>query len=82
MLATLRAAAPRHLLIWGGREWNSLRSLLEIAPPADPWTAAEVHDYGGGRTDEVRKRFAAAAAWRDRHRIPVLVAEYNGPGGN
>ncbi len=82
MLATLRAAAPRYLLIWGGREWNSLRSLLEIAPPADPWTAAEVHDYGGGRTAEVRKRFAAAAAWRDRHRIPVLVAEYNGAGSN
>jgi len=82
MLATLRAAAPRHLLIWGGREWNSLRSLLEIAPPADPWTVAEVHDYAGGITAEVRRRFADAAAWRDRHRIPVMVAEYNGPGGN
>lgn len=82
MLATVRAAAPRHLLMWGGREWNSLRSLLEITPPADPWTIVEVHDYAGGKTAEVRRRFADAVTWRERHRIPVLVAEYNGSGSN
>jgi hypothetical protein len=82
MLATVRAAAPRHLLMWGGREWNSLRSLLEIAPPSDPWTIAEVHDYEGGNGAAVRRRFAEAVAWRERYRIPVLVAEYNGSGNN
>lgn len=82
MLSIVRAAAPRHLLMWGGREWNSLPSLLEITPPSDPWTIAEVHDYQGGTAAEVRKRFAAAVAWRERHRIPVLVAEYNGTGSH
>nr|WP_242481679.1 cellulase family glycosylhydrolase [Paracraurococcus ruber] len=80
MLATLRAAAPRHLLMWGGREWNSIRSLPDLAPPADPWTIAEVHDYGGGTAREVRDRFAPAIAWRERHGIPVICAEYNGSG--
>jgi hypothetical protein len=82
MLKTVRAAAPRHLLMWGGREWNSLRSLLEIRPPDDPWTIVEVHDYGGGKTADVRRRFAEVAAWRERYRIPIVVAEYNGTGEN
>jgi Cellulase (glycosyl hydrolase family 5) len=80
MLSIVRAAAPRHLLMWGGREWNSLDSLLEMPLPADPWTIAEVHDYGGGTTAEVRQRFAPIVAWRDRNRIPVLVTEFNGSG--
>lgn len=80
MLAAIRKEAPRHLLMWGGKEWNSIRSLPEMTPPADPWTIAEVHDYGGGSPAEVRRRFAAAVAWRERHKIPVLCAEYNGSG--
>lgn len=80
MLTILRREAPRHLLMWGGREWNSIRSLPELSPPADPWTIAEVHDYGGGSPAEVRSRFAPALAWRERHGLPVLVAEYSGIG--
>lgn len=82
MLQVIRAEAPRHLLMWGGREWNSLRSLLEIRPAEDPWTVAEVHDYLGGSAAEVRQRFVQATAWRERHGIPVLVAEYSGHGGH
>ncbi|MCB4821077.1 glycoside hydrolase family 5 protein [Roseicella aerolata] len=82
MLAILRDNAPRHLLMWGGREWNSVRSLNEMAPPADPWTIAEVHDYGGGTADRIRQRFASVVAWRERHKLPVIVAEYNGYGTN
>jgi hypothetical protein len=82
MLQILRQAAPRHLLVWGGREWNSIRSLAEIGPPDDPWTIVEVHDYGGGSAAETRRRYAPAVEWRARHRIPVLVAEYGGGGAN
>jgi hypothetical protein len=79
LLAQLRAAAPRHTLMWGGREWCSWRSLLEATPPADPNTLAEVHDYVGGDADAVAERFGAVAAWRDRHRVPVVVSEFGGP---
>jgi hypothetical protein len=80
LLAELRRAAPRHLLMWGGREWCSARSLAEAPPPADPGTVAEVHDYQGGDAAAVRARFAPVAAWRDRHggRVPVLVSELGG----
>lgn len=81
MLSTLRAAAPRHLLMWGGREWNSIRSTIEMTPPRDPWTIVEVHDYGGGTAAEVRERYGSLVAWRERHRLPAMVAEYNGWGG-
>ncbi|MDO9708235.1 glycoside hydrolase family 5 protein [Paracraurococcus lichenis] len=80
MLGAIRKEAPRHLLMWGGKEWNSIRSLPEMAPPADPWTIAEVHDYGGGSPAEVRRRFAPAIAWRERYNLPVLCAEYNASG--
>lgn len=80
MLATLRAEAPKHLLMWGGREWNSVRSTLEMAPPADPWTIVEMHDYGGGTAAEVRRRYAPVVAWRERYRLPIIVAEYNAYG--
>jgi hypothetical protein len=79
LLGMMRRAAPRHVLMWGGREWCSQASLLETAPPSDPNTVAEVHDYAGGDAGAVEGRFAAVAAWRDRHRLPVLVSEINGP---
>lgn len=79
LLAGLRRAAPRHVLMWGGREWCSAPSLLEAAPPADPNTVAEAHDYAGGDAGAVRDRFAPLAAWRARHGgIPVLVSEIGG----
>jgi len=53
MLAVVRRAAPRHILMWGGHEWCSHRSLLVATPPADPNTIVEVHDYVGGTTAEV-----------------------------
>jgi hypothetical protein len=79
LLAALRRAAPRHTLMWGGREWCSAPSLLEATPPADRNTIAEVHDYAGGDAGAVQARFADVAAWRDRHRLPVLVTELGGP---
>lgn len=82
MLAELRRAAPRHILMWGGREWCSYRSLLETTPPADPNTIAEVHDYVGGDAAAVEGRFGPVAAWRDRHRVPVLVTELGGAQGH
>jgi hypothetical protein len=80
LLAEVRSAAPRHLLMWGGHEWCSWRSLPPATPPeGDPNTIAEVHDYqGGAATAQVRDRFAPVAAWRDRHGLPVLVAELGG----
>lgn len=78
LLAALRQAAPRHLLMWGGHEWCSWRSLLAATPPADPATVAEVHDYEAGDADAVRQRFGRVAAWRDRHGLPVLVSELGG----
>ena len=78
LLAATRRAAPRHVLMWGGREWCSARSLTEMPPPADPNTVAEAHDYQGGGAASVRARFAPLAAWRDRHGIPVLVTELGG----
>jgi hypothetical protein len=78
LLAAARAAAPRHALAWGGHEWCSWRSLLRQVPPADPLTIAEVHDYEGGATPWVAERFGAVAAWRDRHAVPVIVAELGG----
>jgi hypothetical protein len=82
LLAVLRQAAPRHLLMWGGHEWCSGRSLLPATPPADPATIAEVHDYEGGDAGAVRGRFTPLAAWRDRHRLPVLVTELGGAKGH
>ncbi|MBV1798127.1 cellulase family glycosylhydrolase [Siccirubricoccus sp. G192] len=79
LLAALRRAAPRHTLMWGGHEWCSAASLLEATPPADRNTIAEVHDYAGGDAGAVQARFADMAAWRDRHRLPVLVTELGGP---
>jgi hypothetical protein len=79
LLAELRRAAPRHTLMWGGREWCSARSLAEAPPPTDRNTIAEVHDYQGGDADSVRARFAPLAAWRDRQGgMPVLVSELGG----
>jgi hypothetical protein len=78
LLTALRRTAPRHLLMWGGREWCSYRSLVETPPPADPNTIAEVHDYEGGDAREVEWRFGQVAAWRERHRQTVLVAELGG----
>jgi hypothetical protein len=78
LLSTLRRAAPRHLLMWGGREWCSYRSLVETPPPSDPDTIAEVHDYEGGNASDVEWRFKQVAEWRERHRQTVLVAELGG----
>lgn len=82
LLTAMRRAAPRHLLMWGGREWCSAGSLLECTPPADPGTMAEVHDYQGGDPASVAARFGPVAAWRDRHRLPVVVAELGGAMGH
>jgi Cellulase (glycosyl hydrolase family 5) len=78
LLTTLRRAAPRHLLMWGGREWCSYRSLVETPPAADPNTIVEVHDYEGGKASDVEWRFKQVAEWRERHRQTVLVAELGG----
>lgn len=78
LLGVLRRAAPHHTLMWGGQEWGSWRSLLETQPPADPNTVVEVHDYVGGDSSAVEWRFGQVAAWRDRHRQTVLVAELGG----
>ncbi|MBL6455940.1 cellulase family glycosylhydrolase [Belnapia sp. T6] len=82
LLGEMRRAAPRHLLMWGGHEWCSWRSLIQLRPPADPATVAEMHDYVGGDTTAVEERFGAVAAWRDRHRMPVLVSELGGAVGH
>ena len=82
LLAALRRHAPRHLLAWGGYEWCSLRSLPGMPPPADRDCVAEIHDYQGGSTAAVARRFAAATAWRDRHGMPVLVSELGGAQGH
>lgn len=82
LLGTLRAAAPGHLLMWGGHGWCSAPSLLEATPPADPWTIAEVHDYQGGSPAAIAARFGQVAAWRDRHGVPVLVSELGGAMGH
>jgi hypothetical protein len=82
LLAAVRAKAPRHTLMWGGREWCSPASLLEAPPPADPDTVAEAHDYGGGDAAAVRARFAPLTAWRQRHGIPALVTEMGGSLGH
>jgi hypothetical protein len=81
LLAEVRRAAPRHTLMWGGREWCSVGSLAEAPPPAgDPNTVAEVHDYQGGDAAAVRARFTPVATWRDRNGgLPVLVSELGGP---
>jgi Cellulase (glycosyl hydrolase family 5) len=78
LLGRLRQAAPRHTLAWGGREWCSWRSLLEMEPPADRNTLAEVHDYQGGDTSAVEWRFNDVAAWRAKHGVPVIVSELGG----
>ncbi|WP_135466839.1 cellulase family glycosylhydrolase [Crenalkalicoccus roseus] len=82
LLGEVRRAAPAHLLMWGGREWCSARSLLEATPPADPGTIAEAHDYQAGSPEAVRARFAPVAAWRERHGLPVLVSELGGAEAN
>lgn len=78
LLGMLRRAAPRHTLMWGGQEWGSWRSLLTMAPPADPNTVVEVHDYQGGDASAVEWRFGQVAKWRDEHRQTVLVGELGG----
>ncbi|CAA9227243.1 MAG: GH5_39 / GH5_25 [uncultured Acetobacteraceae bacterium] len=78
LLGVLRRAAPRHTLMWGGHEWGSWASLVQTAPPADPNTIVEVHDYVGGDAGAVEWRFGQVAAWRERHRQTVLVAELGG----
>lgn len=78
LLARLRAEAPRHVLMWGGHEWCSWRSLLPISPPADPLTIAEVHDYQGGDATFIAQRFGEVAAWSRRHRLPAMVTELGG----
>jgi len=78
LLGALRRAAPRHTLMWGGHEWGSWRSLIQTEPPADTNTVVEVHDYEGGDAGAVEWRFGEVAAWRDRHRQTVLVAELGG----
>jgi hypothetical protein len=78
LLETVRGHAPRHVLSWGGWEWCSLRSLLDMPPPRDANCIAEVHDYQGGTSDEVAHRFGQAAAWRSRNNMPVLVTELGG----
>ena len=78
LLDALRRAAPRHTLMWGGHEWGSWASLVQTPPPADPDTVAEVHDYVGGDAGAVEWRFGQVAAWRERHRRTVVVAELGG----
>ncbi len=79
LLADMRRAAPQHMLMWGGHEWNSARSLIGCSLPADPNTIAEAHDYQGTQSPG---RFQAVAAWRDRNRIPVIVSELGGAFGH
>jgi hypothetical protein len=78
LLALVRAEAPRHVLMWGGHEWCSWRSLLPQTPPRDPLTIAEVHDYQGGDAAWVAGRFGDVAAWSRRHRMPAMVTELGG----
>lgn len=78
LLQLMRTAAPRHVLLWGGHEWCSWRSLMEQTAPADPLTIAEVHDYLGGETKSVAERFGAVAAWGRRQGCPVMVTELGG----
>lgn len=78
LLAMVRAEAPRHILVWGGHEWCSWRSLPPQPPPADPLTIAEVHDYQGGDARWAAQRFGEAQAWGRRHGIPVMVSELGG----
>lgn len=82
LLALLRAEAPRHVLMWGGHEWCSWRSLLQQPPAPDPLTIAEVHDYEGGDAAWIRDRFAQVAEWGRRHRTPVMVTELGGRMGH
>ena len=78
LLALVRAEAPRHVLLWGGHEWCSWRSLLPQSPPPDPLTIAEVHDYVGGDAASYARRFGEAAEWGRRHQTPVMVTELGG----
>ena len=78
LLAATRVEAPRHVLLWGGHEWCSWRSLLPLRPPADPLTIAEVHDYQGGDAGWIASRFGDVAAWSRRHGVPAMVTELGG----
>jgi len=78
LLRLMREQAPRHVLLWGGHEWCSWRSLVEQTAPGDPNTIAEVHDYVGGDAGWVTERFGAVAAWGRRQGIPVMVTELGG----
>jgi hypothetical protein len=78
LLAATRAEAPRHVLLWGGHEWCSWRSLLPLHAPADPLTIAEVHDYQGGDAGWIASRFGDVAAWSRRHGVPAMVTELGG----
>ncbi|MGG5822255.1 glycoside hydrolase family 5 protein [Falsiroseomonas sp. HW251] len=82
LLGGLRAVAPRHVLLWGGHEWCSWRSLLPLAPPADPLTIAEVHDYEGGDAGAVAWRFGQVADWSRRHGVTAMVTEFGGARGH
>ena len=78
LLGLVRAEAPRHVLMWGGHEWCSWRSLLPITPPADPLTIAEVHDYQGGDAAWIARRFGDVRGWSQRHGVPAMVTELGG----
>jgi hypothetical protein len=78
LLALVRGQAPRHVLVWGGHEWCSWRSLIRQPPARDPLTIAEVHDYEGGEAHWVAQRFGECAAWGRRHATPVMVTELGG----
>lgn len=78
LLAMMREAAPRHTLMWGGREWCSWRSLLEMPPPRESNTMVEVHDYEGGDARAVERRFGDVVRWSARHGIPAMVTELGG----
>ncbi|MDB5374425.1 MAG: hypothetical protein JWP04_3067 [Belnapia sp.] len=82
LLGIMRRAAPHHLLMWGGHEWCSARSLVQCSLPADPGTIAEAHDYQGGDAAALGARFRAVAEWRDRNRLPVVFAELGGAMGH
>ncbi len=78
LLAMVRQEAPQHVLIWGGHEWCSWRSLIQQPAPPDPLTIAEVHDYQGGEAHWVAQRFGDCLAWGRRTGIPVMVTELGG----
>ena len=45
MLATIRAQAPRHTIIYAGHKWSGLDELLLLKPVADPNVVYDFHFY-------------------------------------